>query len=765
MFWFLLFGLEATTSFSQCSTDTLYDFEVNIEPWDSNMTYSYGLSGTSFESTKSLFAKMALEPNGSYLRKGVYTTFENQSQDWSQYTALRFDFIFVDLALDDTTIGKPPARPDGSRVIYIELIEQGGEKFKYEFFDEHNVWHQREVNFDDFVRRGGADNPQGDAILNLAAIQFMSFHVHSVTESFTEVFRFDDLELVYKPEVCPVTPLLTDLVEPYTLPKGAPKYSDVCLTSRYRRFYGHNKYQQSTIEAIKSFHPTRLDWTYINDQSFIRDSIMPLGLKYSGTLNTKLPDVINGTERSLGRCMDTAGNKFIWPWMDQGGGQYVGSVAEDDFKSIYLNHARRYYENLDTDFLVVVQMDEPGFNYLLALMNEACYESGSGYQTVSEAYQSTELFYQEMHDQMVAESGIPNLGFSMNNDGNKFNDQVIANSFDFAMGELYSDFSNPDSLYQISKRARSVAKMQIFSPVRYRPSDDEYNDDDTTDFYYNPNDMDHIRISRQSIATSYAVGANHFVPWDTWFHGSIRHFGHAEDYADLFGFVRAIPFYFDAYEDAAFYTPNPNIVDTRFNGNYPISMLSANGEMVAFVRAKPNDSNAPIIVHLINWGDTASTATVQMLHDYYSIDGDFSATLYTPKPYNVLLHEQARDSASILLDKIRGDYQFSAYSNLVQTTDLSNILVNNVMSTVDVGSIDVWAILVITPTQTCQDELSEIKNPLITSSQYVNNQIESNGTIPTGALVEYTAGESVELVAGFQVASAAVFCAYIDSCE
>jgi len=750
---------------SQCTTELLYDFEANIDPWESNMTYSHGQSGTSFESSFSLFAKMELEPNGSYLRKGVFTKFINVVQDWSQFESMRFDFKFVDLATDPTTIGRPPARPNGSRVIYIELIEQGGEKFKYEFYDNNNDWHQREVDFSDFVRRGGSDNPAGDGILNLAAITNFAFHVHSVDDSFTEVFRFDDIELLFKPEFCPVIPLLSDIAEVFHLPKGAPKYSDVCLTSRYRRFYNHDKYQQSTVEAIHAFHPTRLDWTYINDKGFITDSIIPLGLQYSGTLNTKLPDVVNGSERSLGRCMDAAGQKFIWPWMDQDGGQYVGSVNEQDFKDIYMNHARRYYENLDTNFLVAIQMDEPGFNYLLALNNDACYVIGDGYETHSEAFQSTEVFYQDMQDLIVAESNNPNLGFSMNNDGSRFNDRVMVNSFDFAMGELYSHFSNPDSLYQISSRAKSLSKIQIFSPVRYRPDDDEYNDDDPLDFYYNANDKDHIRTGRQSIATAYAVGANHFVPWDTWFHGSIRHFGLPRDYADLFGFVRAIPFFLDGYEDAAFYTPNPSISDLRFNGNYPVEITADNGEVSAFARAKPNDPNAPIVIHLINWGDNVTNAIVQLHHHYFSTDGNYSAALLKPISYDALIHEQARDSAEILLDLVRGDYQYSAYADLMQTTALSHTVLDQSSSEIAVSSLDVWGIVVITPTQECKDEFIESDNQLITLDQYLAVKIETNGTVATGGNVKYTAGESIELITGFQVKKSAVFHAYIDSCN
>lgn len=760
----LLFVLNVHIGISQCSNQMFYDFETNIEPWGSDQTYSYGQSGTSFDSDFSLFAKMELIPNGSYVRKGVFTKFNNQIQDWSQFETMRFDFIFVDVSTDPTADNRSPARPNGTRTIYIELIEQSGEKFKYEFTDDHNVWHQREVNFSDFVRRGGADNPPGDGILNLAAITDLAFHVHSVNDAFTEVFRFDDIELVFKPEFCPIIPLLSDIAQAFNLPKGAPKYSDVCLSSRYRRFYGHNTYQQSTVDAIHAFHPTRLDWTYINDQTFITDSIIPLGLKYSGTLNTKLPDVVNGSLNSLGRCMDANGNKFIWQWMDQNGGQYVGSVNEQDYKDIYMNHARRYYENIDTDFLVAIQMDEPGFNYRLALENEACYEQGSGYESESEAFISTKMFYQEMQDLMRSESDNPDLGFSMNNDGNDYSDFVMANSFDFAMGELYDTFSNPDSLYLISKRAKSFDKMQIFSPVRYTPADDEYNDDDLTDFYYNANDQDHIRNGRQSIATAYAVGANHFVPWDTWFHGPIRHFGLPQDYADLFGFVRAIPFYLDGYEDAAFYTPNPLITDSRFNGDNPVSVSSNNGKIAAFARAKPDDSNAPIIVHLVNWGENSTNATISLLHDYLSVDGDFSAALYQPVPYDITLHEQARDSAEVLLHKIRGDYQYSAYSHLVESITLSQTVIDQQTTSIDIAALDVWGILVITPTQECKDVLQEIDNPLITQNQHLELQIESNGRVAVGADVTYTAGESLEFLRGFQVAQSAVFHAYINSC-
>jgi len=94
------------------------------------------------------------------------------------------------------------------------------------FLDEHNSWHQRTVVWNEF---------SGDSNFNFNAIISMGFYTDRNNQNYTEVFRFDDIELFCNEGVQQNAILLSDVAKSIAKPKGAPNYSDVCLTSRYRR--------------------------------------------------------------------------------------------------------------------------------------------------------------------------------------------------------------------------------------------------------------------------------------------------------------------------------------------------------------------------------------------------------------------------------------------------------------------------------------------------------------------------------------------------
>ena len=77
---------------------------------------------------------------------------------------------------------------------------------------------------------------------------------------------------------------LIDVARPTTRPAGAPKYSDVCFSSRWIHPRGKNDPHDS-LKAVDAFHATRLDWAYITDEKFIRQ-IKRRGLTFCPTTNS-----------------------------------------------------------------------------------------------------------------------------------------------------------------------------------------------------------------------------------------------------------------------------------------------------------------------------------------------------------------------------------------------------------------------------------------------------------------------------------------------
>jgi len=374
-FQFLLLLIISLSANSQClQNQMVYDFDANVVPWRGIYTYQFGQSNTNLggvpdDPYKSVFVKLNFDNTNPESRAGAFSNFSGVSQNWSLYSGMRWDFVFVDFEFDDTTIGRPPVRPEGSRAVYIELQDNLGNSVRYSFTDVNLDWQERTANWSEFT---GASN------FNFTAVTSIGYYVDNSGPDFTEVFRFDEIELICDPDniVIPQQSLLCDVAQAFTIPKGAPKYSDVCLTSRGRRPDGAGKYPFRTETAIENFHPTRLDWTVVRDPSYINEVIVPYSIAFSGVLNSKLPDVVGGNVNSIGRCLEkNTLNSIEWPWLDtpQNYDQFVASANEPGYKDIYLNHARLFYEGQGKNNLVAIQMDEPGFAYRLALEFNGCY--------------------------------------------------------------------------------------------------------------------------------------------------------------------------------------------------------------------------------------------------------------------------------------------------------------------------------------------------------------------------------------------------------
>ncbi|MFP6855522.1 MAG: hypothetical protein VB980_07040, partial [Opitutales bacterium] len=82
---------------------------------------------------------------------------------------------------------------------------------------------------------------------------------------------------------------------------GYPKLSDVSFSSR--RFRPQNERDpHDTFATMPQFFPTRLDWVYdYGNEENIVGRAKSLGLKYTGTINSILPDELGGFVRTRGR--------------------------------------------------------------------------------------------------------------------------------------------------------------------------------------------------------------------------------------------------------------------------------------------------------------------------------------------------------------------------------------------------------------------------------------------------------------------------------
>lgn len=415
-------------------------------------------------------------------------------------------------------------------------------------------------------------------------------------------------------------------------PPGAPAYSDVCFSSRWKH-PSNAEDPHNTFETAKAFSVTRYLWAYTSDAKFIEEAKKTAN-SFQCALNSMVADHPGGG-RQQGRLMDLDGNLVSAPWMRAWKDPAWGCCNSTEWRASYLAAAKAALE-AGADLF---QMDDPVLN-LGAMQWGACFcpycmagfrdyladhstpeqRASWGIVDLADFDYATDLraqgapagdafgkwdggplkaqfrdflqasvarFYQDIRGQIDAYAG-RHVPFSSNNYAGRWT--FPYDHFDFGVAEIPHRDLGPALMYERFKEARDRGKAQVFTLV----SED-------------------VALTRRVIATAYATGGHLLVPWDVYLgstpEGSRRYYGKPEDYADLYRFVRGHADLFDGYEDAAFVLPGR--ADTRYPERPPVQLDGA-GTACAFVRAIPGQPDAPVALHLVDWSDTPEDRTVRI---------------------------------------------------------------------------------------------------------------------------------------------------------
>jgi hypothetical protein len=240
----------------------------------------------------------------------------------------------------------------------------------------------------------------------------------------------------------------------------------------------------------------------------------------------------------------------------------------------------------------------------------------------------------------------------------------VEEQFDFFNGELNYKRALPDHIYMAMQKSAEMGKFQVVSmPQKGNRKNME----------------DWEQRIRRSTATAYAAGGIGRVPWDTFMpNNAPRFFGEPEKYADLFGFLRSCKEYLDGYEDA--FATGEKITDARWKGESPpLAVRGGSGKVYAFVRTKPGQAEAAVVIHLVEWDTQVLPFQLSIAPSRYFKKRPLRCRLYTPAPYDAAAHQRAWDSKD--------------YEPLRTVTDLT--LGRN--NAVEIPALDPWGILVIEP--------------------------------------------------------------------
>lgn len=526
----------------------------------------------------------------------------------------------------------------------------------------------------------------------------------------------------------------SQIAQPFDRPEYVPAASDVTIRSLNFRPMDKNDPHDS-LDAMTAFHATRLEWVYLrfNDkEKILIDQVKEMGRVFGTTGNSNLSveiELAPGREYIAYSMLDINGEPIIVEhsrhWAIP---MYPGCVNNPSFTKRDLEY---YLKNVDYG-TQTIQRDDPGGQYYYALSGQGCFcefcmkdfckylkkhmpedqlkEQGinslenfhygnwlrsrgfvnEGKFTnnplknyfVDFQMQSIVQFYKDIRTaiNIHAKQYIP---FSCNNTSYQRWDEDFYHCFDFAISELMVKSAEPVHIYERSQKARSLGKIQVFGSPKTLGK--EYSHGYLTE------------LKRKVIATTYAVGALSRVPWDIFEQtkdGKGRYFGKPENYADLYGFVRANDRYLSGYQDAGAFGPGLN--ETRYGSETPIRFLYAPEKTYAFIRSVPLDQDAPVVIHLVNWSENQNAFEIELQNDNFFPSSRLDIKLIRPVAYNQTLHEQAEAKALAMLAP--GEYlsgkQAPAYKTLSETIT-PEYESNTNETVVQIPSITPWAILVI----------------------------------------------------------------------
>jgi hypothetical protein len=405
---------------------------------------------------------------------------------------------------------------------------------------------------------------------------------------------------------------LAQLARPHPRCEGAPKASDVCFSSRVR----HPANAADPLDSFATaaaFHATGFYWVYSADKAWIEE-VRKRGYSFQGTLHPPLYDTVGGKTRERGRVVNAQGESVALSWQAKQR-MFMGCVNNPEFVENFFAHARHYVDAGAKS----LHMDDQDMN-LSAVRFGGCFcahcqQKAAAARTAPDSAefqrQCTLDFYRVMF-QRIDEYAGRHVPISCNNYGGRVDD--VSEMFDFGMAELPESRLSLESIGAILRQAEERGRRQVFTAVSRNRE-----------------------VTRRAIAAAYACGGQIIVPWDV-YQGSddSRYFGKPDDYADLYGFVRANAALLDEYESAGMWP-------AEGEDGGPIA-VRGNGNVRVVARALPGKADAPVVLHCLDVGRAPRPFALCFDPSRFFGGRPVSIDLLTPPPYDARAHAMAEQT-------------------------------------------------------------------------------------------------------------------------
>ncbi len=503
---------------------------------------------------------------------------------------------------------------------------------------------------------------------------------------------------------------VSEVAQATALPDGAPKASDVIMRSLALR-KGKDENQHDTFRALSDFHVTRLEWAYIRDKDAIGRFRREGGL-FGGAASSALSHVArpaDGSSYAELACVNLEGVPVIPTWkrawrppgnlwmcvnnptleelyltylkscLDAGAqvmqrDEPSGNASAVRWGGCFCEHCMREFrdylsENTTPEDRAELEIgDLASFNYRELLKRRAApvgddfnrYDGGRLKQLFVDFQTETTIAFHKRTRRALDEYAGRRVAFSCNNGCRSWT--PIQLEFDWCFGELSYRHAQPDFIHSAMRQAAGLDRCQVVTMPKKS----------------NREELDAwCRLTRQTIAMAYASGGHCMVPWDVYMPGDApRYFGTAEQYADLFGFIRANSEYFDGYEYAGAF--GPGIECDLYGDAFPVEVHGGD-EICGVLRAIPGRDQAGVALHLVDWSEQPGAFRLTFNPAQFFGETPLRLTLLTPAPYDRSSHAKAEETRS--------------YGELVRTTPLEG----GYSTSVSLPPLEPWGLLLIEP--------------------------------------------------------------------
>jgi hypothetical protein len=523
-----------------------------------------------------------------------------------------------------------------------------------------------------------------------------------------------------KAKSVPTAKSLSEYAKAFDKPACLPQYSDVIMRSLPVREGDKN----NTFKAMDNFHVTRLEWTMSKEDALIT-KVLNSGRYFGGMFGSLIPASRSNNEALVNLNGEPIILKHMRGWKVP---PRNGCVNNPDFIEYQLSDNAKYIKAGATS----IQRDDPETQSMAINLGGCfcplCVKGFSAWlkknisQTDLVANGVTDVDSFDYKQYLIGVNAPVGDDFGKWNGGKlkewfkEFQkvsniaylkkikaglDQIAGKHFplsgnntsyqswgeihqqlDYGFSEMIMQTAIPERIYERSYVARSLGKMQVYSNPKALGSQVI-----AEDLRYN--------TIRRTIATAYSTGSIAGVPWDTYEQtasGTDRYFGTPEQYADLYGFVRGIASYLDKYEDVC--ATGKNIAEQKLDGKTLVGVLPE--KVYAFTRAIPNDSKAAIVMHLVNWNDSAKVFTLELNKQLIAGNKKLKMKILTPAEYSLEKHAKAEAKAQLL--RPNGAFfsanESVAYVGLVNTQNLKYEVKGDKIL-VKIPELKLWNVLVI----------------------------------------------------------------------